>query len=267
MSEILQLPHLRVERPSEGVAVLVLDNPELRNAMSEEMTRSWVEAIDRLAQERELRAVVVTGEGSAFCSGGNTAWIAGEPDATVDQLRERMLTFYRAWLSIRRLEVPTIAAVNGAAIGAGLCVALACDLRFAAAGAKLGAPFVKLGLHPGMASTWLFPEVVGEAAARDLLLTGRIVDADEALRLGMVSRVIEPGTFLDEVLGTAAGIAANAPIATRYTKVALARGRHADLDACLQWEAFAQPVTMTTDDLQEGIRAAQEKRSPAFRGR
>ncbi len=267
MSENLQLPHLRLDRPSEGVAVITLDNPELRNAMSEEMTKSWVEAIDLLAGDRGLRVVVVTGAGSAFCSGGNTSWIAGEPDATVDQLRERMLGFYRAWLSIRQLEVPTIAAVNGAAIGAGLCVALACDIRYAAAGAKLGAPFVKLGLHPGMASTYLFPEVVGEAAARDLLLTGRIVDAEEARQLGMVSRVIDGDAFLDEVTATATGIAANAPIATRYTKVALARGRHADLETCLQWEAFAQPVTMATEDLQEGIAAVQEKRAPAFRNR
>src|SRR3954451_8467892 len=138
---------LRVTRPHDGVALMTLDNPEMRNAMSDEMTASWVAAVADLASDRSLRAVVVTGEGSAFCSGGNTSWIASEPDATVDQLRSRMLPFYRSWLSIRTLEVPTIAAVNGAAIGAGLCLALACDLRFAAAGAKFGVPFVKLGMH------------------------------------------------------------------------------------------------------------------------
>src|SRR6185312_9995836 len=108
--------------------------------MSDAMTASWVAAVDELAGDRGLRAVVVTGEGSAFCSGGNTGWIASEPDATVDQLRDRMIGFYRAWLAIRDLEVPTIAAVNGPAIGAGLCLALACDLRYAATGARLGAP-------------------------------------------------------------------------------------------------------------------------------
>ena len=144
-----ELTHLRLERPSDGVALLVLDNPDLRNAMSDEMTASWVAAIDELAADRSVRAVVVTGEGSAFCSGGNTGWIASEPDATVDYLRTRMIAFYRAWLSIRKLEVPTIAAVNGPAIGAGLCLALACDIRYAATGAKLGAPFVRLGMHAG----------------------------------------------------------------------------------------------------------------------
>ncbi|MGZ4449666.1 MAG: enoyl-CoA hydratase/isomerase family protein [Nocardioides sp.] len=261
------LPHLRVTRPSDGVVLLTLTNPEMRNAMSDEMTSSWVRAVDALAGDPTVRAVVVTGEGSAFCSGGNTSWIASEPDASVDRLRTRMMSFYRAWLSIRRLEVPTIAAINGPAIGAGLCMALACDIRYAAAGAKMGVPFVKLGMHAGMAGTYLLPNVVGEAHARDLLLTGRVVEADEALRLGLVSRVVEPSAFLDEVLATAAGIAATAPVASRLTKLALQGGGHADLESCLQWEALAQPVTLATEDLQEGIRAAQEKRAPVFRGR
>lgn len=259
--------HLRLERPSEGVVLLTLDNPDMRNAMSDEMTSSWVAAIDELAGDASVRAVVVTGAGSAFCSGGNTGWIASEPDATVDELRARMMPFYRAWLSIRRLEVPTIAAVNGAAIGAGLCLALACDIRYAAAGAKLGVPFNKLGMHAGMAATWLLPDVVGPAHARDLLLTGRVVEADEALRLGLVSRVTEPDGFLDDVLDTAAAIAATAPIASRLTKIALADGGHADFESALQWEALAQPMTLATQDLQEGIAAAREKRTPIFRGR
>jgi enoyl-CoA hydratase len=258
--------HLRVEHPADGVALLVLDNPDQRNAMSDAMTEAWAAAVADLAVDRSVRVVVVTGEGSAFCSGGNTSWIASEPDATVDELRTRMLPFYRAWLAIRSLEVPTIAAVNGAAIGAGLCLALACDIRYAATSARLGAPFVRLGMHPGMAATWLLPEAVGLGAARDLLLTGRTVDAEEALRLGLVSRVIDDATFRDEVLATAVGVAATAPIAARLTKLALADGGHASYGAALQWEALAQPMTLATEDLQEGIRAVREKRAPAFRG-
>ena len=259
--------HLRLERPRDGVAVLTLANPDQRNAMSEQMTSSWVSAIGELESDRSVRVVVVTGEGSAFCSGGNTSWIASEPDATVDQLRERMLPFYRAWLSIHRLEVPTIAAINGAAIGAGLCLALACDIRYAAAGARMGLPFVQLGMHAGMGGTYLLPEAIGAAHARDLLLTGRIVGAEEALGLGLVSRVIEPDAFRTEVLAAAEGIAGTAPIPSRLTKLALADGGHADLETCLQWEALAQPLTLATADLQEGIRAAREKRRPAFEGR
>jgi enoyl-CoA hydratase/carnithine racemase len=170
-------------------------------------------------------------------------------------------------LSIRRLEVPTIAAINGAAIGAGLALALACDLRYAASGARLGAPFVNLGLHPGMASTYLLPSVVGEAHARDLLLTGRLVDAEEALRLGMVSRVMPGESFLDEALQVASGIAATAPVASRLTTLALRNGGHGDLEAAVQWEGLAQPITLATEDLQEGISAAQERRPPRFRDR
>ena len=181
------------------MVLLTLANPDQRNAMSDEMTAAWADAVAEIAADASIRAVAVTGEGSAFCSGGDTSWIASEPDATVDDLRTRMLPFYRSWLAIGSLEVPTIAAVNGPAIGAGLCLALACDIRYAAGSARLGAPFVRLGMHPGMAATWLLPEAVGLAAARDLLLTGRTVDADEALRLGLVSRVIPDEELLDEV--------------------------------------------------------------------
>ena len=267
MTEATNHTHLRLERRPDGVAVLTLDNPDQRNAMSDEMTASWVAAVDELAADRAVRAVVVTGEGSAFCSGGNTGWIASEPDASVDYLRTRMIAFYRAWLSIRRLEVPTIAAVNGHAIGAGLCLALACDLRYAASGAKLGVPFVKLGMHAGMAATYLLPNVVGEAHARDLLLTGRTVDADEALRLGLVSQVLPADDFLDGVLEVAAGIAATAPIASRLTTLALRDGGHADFESAIQWEALAQPITLATEDLQEGIAASRQKRAPTFTGR
>jgi enoyl-CoA hydratase len=260
------LPFLTVERPHPGVAVLTLDDHPRRNVMSDEMTASWVLAIDGLAADPDLRCVVVTGAGSAFCAGGELSWLAAQPNASVDQIRNRMLPFYRAWLSIRRLEVPTIAAINGPAIGAGLCVALACDIRYAASSARMGAPFVKLGLHPGMASTYLFPDVIGRAAARDLLLTGRLVDAAEALSLGLVSRVIDDARFREEAIGAAVGIAGTAPIASRLTKLALAGAGHPDVEGALQWESVAQPVTMATEDLLEGIRAAKEQRTPVFTG-
>lgn len=258
--------HLQVDRPSDGVVLLTLDNPDQRNAMSDAMTGAWVDAVGQLKGDPAVRAVVVTGSGSAFCSGGNTGWIAGEPDAGVDHLRTRMIAFYRAWLSIRELEVPTIAAVNGPAIGAGLCLALACDLRYAASSAKLGVPFVKLGMNPGMAATYLLPDVAGQAHARDLLLTGRTVGAEESLRMGLVSAVWSDEALLGEVLGIAAGIAGSAPIATRYTKVALRDG-HRDFAAAVEWEALAQPITLATADLQEGIAAARAKRAPRFVGR
>jgi enoyl-CoA hydratase len=178
-----------------------------------------------------------------------------------------MLPFYRTWLAIRDLEVPTIAAVNGAAVGAGLCLALACDLRYAATGARLSAPFTALGLHAGMAATWLLPEAVGVVRARELLLTGRAVDAAEAAAIGLVNGVVPADSLLDEVLATAARIAAGAPVAVRLTKAGLSGGAFRSFEDALAWEAIAQPVTMATDDLREGIAAARQRRAPRFTGR
>lgn len=257
---------LAVTRREDGVVVVTLDLPDRRNMMSAAMTASWGRLMAALRADREVRAVVVTGAGSAFCSGGDVSWIGAQPEATVDALRERMLPFYRTWLSIRDLEVPTIAAINGAAIGAGLAMALACDLRYAAAGARLGVPFTSLGMHAGMATTHLLPAVAGLGVARELLLTGRIVTGEEAAALGLVNRAFPREQLLDEVLGIAAAVAGTAPVATRLTTVALRGGGHRDFEAALQWEALAQPVTLATADLQEGLRAQREKRPPRFTG-
>jgi enoyl-CoA hydratase/carnithine racemase len=258
---------IRLERRPDGVAVVTLDLPERRNAMTSELTAAWTETLAELRADRTVRAVVVTGEGKAFCAGGDLSWIGESPDLSVADIRDRMLPFYRAWLAIRDLEVPTVAAVNGPAIGAGLCLALACDLRYAARGAVMSAPFVGLGMHAGMAATWLLPEAVGMPVARELLLTGRAVDAQEALRIGLVNGVSDPDTLLDDVLGVASRIAGNAPVAVRLTVAGLRGGGHTSLDAALQYEALAQPVTFATSDLTEGLAAAKERRTPTFTGR
>jgi enoyl-CoA hydratase/carnithine racemase len=258
---------LRIERRDGGVVVLTLALPDRRNAMTGELTSAFADAVALLRPDRSVRCVVVTGEGSAFCAGGDLSWIGESPDMSVDAIRDRMLPFYRTWLSIRDLEVPSIAAVNGHAIGAGLCLALACDLRYAARGAKMSAPFTQLGMHAGMAATWLLPEVVGVTAARDLLFTGRAVEGGEALRLGLVNGVYDADALMESVLGVADRIAAAAPIATRLTKAGLRAGGHATMEAALQYEGLAQPVTFATDDLREGLAAAREKRKPMFDGR
>src|SRR3954466_16026701 len=225
---------LRVERRVDGVVVLTLDLPDRRNAMTGELTAAWGSTIGKLRGDRSVRCIVVTGEGSAFCAGGDLSWIAESPDLNVDSIRDRMLPFYRTWLSIRELEAPSIAAINGHAIGAGLCLALACDLRYVARGAKLSAPFTQLGMHAGMAATWLLPEAVGIAAARELLLTGRAVQDDEALRLGLVNGVFDADTPLEDTLAVAARIAGAGPIATRLTKAGLRAGGHSSLEQALQ---------------------------------
>ncbi len=261
------LADLRVEAAGDGVVLVTLDLPDRRNMMSAPMTASWGRAIAALRADDGVRAVVVTGAGSAFCAGGDLSWIGAEREAPVEALRARMMTFYRTWLAVRALEVPTIAAVNGAAVGAGLALALACDLRYAAEDATLGVPFTTLGMHPGMGTTYLLPQVAGPGVAREMLLTGRMLSGTEAAAAGVVTRAVPRSEVLDTALAAAARVAAAAPVATRLTTRALADGGPVTLDAALEWEALAQGVTLATDDLQEGLAAVREKRPPRFTGR
>ncbi|HVV74679.1 MAG TPA: enoyl-CoA hydratase/isomerase family protein [Mycobacteriales bacterium] len=263
---------LRIERRPSGVTVLTFALPERRNAMTSDLTDAWTSAVAELRADADLRAVVVTGEGTAFCAGGDLSWIGESNDLTVAKIRDRMLPFYRAWLAIRDVEVPTIAAINGHAIGAGLCVALACDLRYAAAGARMSVPFTSLGIHSGMAATYLLPATVGITNARELLFTGRRVDAAEALRLGLVNGVVDgdpagPGGVVEHALEIAEQIAANGPIAVRLTVAALRNGTPRSLDDALMYEALAQPITFASEDLMEGLAAAKERRAPKFTGK
>jgi enoyl-CoA hydratase len=255
---------LRVERPSEGVVLLTLDLPDRRNAMTDELTSAWGAAVESLRGDRSVRCVVVTGAGTAFSAGGDLGWLSSG-GLGVDGLRDKMLPFYRTWLTLRTLDVPSIAAVNGAAVGAGAALALSCDIRYAGPFAKLSVPFAQLGMHAGMATTYTLTEVVGVAAARELLLTGRLVGAEEMLRLGLCSAVYED--LLPSALERAREVAAGAPIATRLHVEALRDGGPDSFERALQWEALAQPVTMATEDLLEGLRAKAEKRPPTFTGR
>jgi enoyl-CoA hydratase/carnithine racemase len=257
---------LRTEHRDDGVVVLTLALPERRNAMTAELTAAWDREVAALRGDRAVRCVVVAAQGPAFCAGGDLSWIIGDPDASVDALRDRMLAFYRTWLSISELDVPVLAVVNGPAIGAGLCLALACDLRYGSPNAVLSMPFASLGMHPGMAATWLLPAAVGVPRARELFFTGRRVGAEEAAELGLLHRVLPADRLTEEVLEIAAGIARQAPVAIRLTKAALARGGHASIADALEWEALAQPITLTTADLREGVAAARERRRPQFRG-
>jgi enoyl-CoA hydratase len=251
---------------SAGVALVTLNLPKLRNAMTTELTSAWTEGMDNVATDRSLRAVVVTGAGSAFCSGADLSWLdqGNLDDNTPDRLRDKMLPFYRTWLAPTQIPVPVVAAVNGPAVGAGLCLALACDLRFAAPSATFSAPFTQLGTHGGMAVSWLLPETVGMSRAREMLYTGRVVQAEEALAWGLVSGVADD--VVGHAIEVAESVAKAAPIAIRLTKAGLAQASRGGFEVALQWEALAQPVTMATADIHKGIQARREHRNPTFDG-
>lgn len=254
--------HLVVRWHEPGIAEVILSNPEQRNAMSGPMTRAWKVAMTELAGNPQLRVVVVRGGGSAFCSGGDLSWLAQGGGASVAELTARMDGFYADWLSVTELAVPTVAYLNGPAIGAGAAVALACDIRWAGPGARFGVPFTRLGLHAGMGTTFLLPQAVGPAMARDLLLTGRTLDTAQILACGLATAEVAEADLLAQV----GRIAGNAPLALRLTKRGLAPSAPTSLAEALRWEGVVQPVTMTTADVQEGLAAAKQRRQPQFRG-
>jgi len=256
-----------VERDDAGVVTLTFNRPDIRNAMTGELTEAFGDAVASLRGDASVRALIVTGAGRAFCAGGDLSWIEPGPDADVPSIRSKMRAFYPRFLIVRSLDVPTIAAVNGAAVGAGLCVAMACDIRIAASDAKLSTAFLRLGMHPGMGATYLLTRLVGTARAAELFFTARTIDGTEAERIGLVNRAVPGESLLDEARGLAREIAANAPIPMGMVKRALYLAERTDLETMLEYEGFAQPITMGTADLLEGLDAVKAKRPPEFEGR
>jgi enoyl-CoA hydratase/carnithine racemase len=261
--------HEHCDEHGRLIAELTLFDPDRRNAMTEPMTQAWSAALDHLRGrvQHGLRCVVLSGAGSAFCAGGDLTWLGAKPGAAVAELRHRMMPFYATWLGIRDLGVPTIAAVNGPAVGAGAALVLACDVAVAGSHASFSVPFLRLGLHPGMGITYLLPAAVGRSAARDLLLTGRRVDAARMYELGIVSEVVDDAELAERARAMAWQIAEAAPVALELTSLALAEGQPTDVAAALRWEGIVQSVTLATEDLAEGLQAAKERRAPVFQGR
>ncbi len=181
----------------DNVGVITLSDPVRLNALTVEMGESFKAAVDLMtvaADEQRIRAVVVTGEGDAFSAGGDLKWLADRHNASPFSNSITMVDFYNRFLCIRKVGVPTVAAINGAAIGAGMCMTLACDIRVASTTAKLGFTFAKLGIHPGMGSSLLLPRVVSQETASYLLLSGAIVSGEEAVRRGLVLEAVDKAT-------------------------------------------------------------------------
>jgi len=255
---------LEVDGP---IASIVLSRPEARNAMTEIMGLEVTRAVAELEAKPDVRAVLVRGEGKAFSAGGDLGFLDVRAAETPEHNREAMLRFYGLFLSVRSLRVPTIAVLHGAAMGAGLCFAMACDLRLAAAGATMALNFVRLGLHPGMGATWLLPRLVGPSTAAELLLTGRVLDAERARAIGLVDQVHPPDALLPAARALAGEIARAAPIAVAQTKRSLHESPGRTLEQALAAEADAQAIDYATSDLREGVLAARERREARFSGR
>src|SRR6202158_3152310 len=210
--------HIRITRDA-GVVTLTFNRPESRNAMTPAMGEEVVQAVSEVRADSAARVLILTGSGKAFSSGGDLGMIARDTGARSEGDARSMAgsprDFYMRYLAIRQLPIPTIGAMNGHAIGAGLCIALGCDMRVAVADAKMGMTFTKLGIHPGMGATYFLPRLIGTARACELFFTGRVFDAAEAERLGIVTRCVPRDGFDNAVQSLAREIASSGPIAVR----------------------------------------------------
>ena len=254
---------LRVEVDGP-VATLTLDRPAALNALTVPVKVALREALDSIARDPAVRAVILTGAGRAFCAGQDLAE-REEPDAApLDvEVRERYNPIIRA---LRSMGQPVIAAVNGVAAGAGASLAFACDIRIAAEEARFVLAFGRIGLVPDSGATWFLPRLVGPAKAAELALVGDQVDAAEALRLGLVSRVVPGDQLMTEARALAERLAEGAPLALSLTKGALERSQTIDLDEALDGEAKLQGIAGASADHAEGLAAFREKRQPRFTG-
>lgn len=255
----------------ELVATLTLDREGNRNSMTAELLDSFAEQIEALKQRQDVRAVVITGTGRHFCAGADFKTSAELMQRSGLEgpagMRESTKQIYSAFLGVLDLEVPTIAAVNGHAIGGGLGLALVCDLRIVSTEAKLGANFVRLGLHPGMGISYFLPRLVGVQDAAELLYTGRIVKGEEAATRGLALRAVAPDRVLAEANALAREIAAAAPYAVRRTKRTFQAALRNRLEDVIEMEASAQSLCAGMEDAREGIAALLGKREPKFQGR
>jgi enoyl-CoA hydratase/carnithine racemase len=260
---------LTLERPVEGVAVATLNRPDRLNAITFRMFEEWVAVCDEIAADDTVRALVLTGAGRAFCAGLDLADASTLPGMTVPEMMRGQESWADATAAFHRLPKPVIAAVNGAAAGAGFSLALAADIRIAAPEARFNAAFVRIGLSGGDCGTsWFLPRVVGLGRAADILLTGRFVGAEEAATIGLVNRVVPADELLAEALATAQQIASNTPLGVFLTKRVLHLNVDApSLTAALEVENRNQVLTTRTEDMAEALTAFQEKRPARFSGR
>lgn len=264
----MESPKAQTIRLETGcIATLWLSRPDRLNAMNLQMSEEVGPALSAIDSDPAVRVLLVRGEGRAFCSGGDFELIESAATRTQEENRAAMVEFYGRFLSILRVRVPTIAVLHGATIGAGLCFAAACDMRVAARDAKLGASFVRIGLHPGMAATALLPRLCGAGRAAELLLTGATITGEQAEAIGLVDRAVPAAEIEGVAMELAERIATAGPVAVGLCKKTLVDSFWPEVERAIEREALAQAITFASQDLDEAARAFRESRLPLFSGR
>ncbi|WP_417725103.1 enoyl-CoA hydratase/isomerase family protein [Salipiger sp.] len=252
----------------DGIATITLNRPEKRNAFTDGMVRRWVQLLQDAEMRDDVKVVVLTGTGTAFSAGGDIGDFREKAEESPIAVRDRLVTNAQSLAhALTRMEKPVIAAVNGAATGGGMDVALLCDIRLASESARFAETYARLGLVPGLGGAWLLPRLVGTARALDLLWTARWVDAAEAQSIGLVTHVFPDDTFRDKVASFAAQLAAAPPMSLRYIKQLVRQSHDSDFDTHLDAVATKLALVRTSSDHKEAIAARRDKRAPVFKGR
>ncbi|NPV91153.1 MAG: enoyl-CoA hydratase/isomerase family protein [Firmicutes bacterium] len=246
----------------EQVACVFLNRPAVLNALNEVLVAELAAVTDQISQDDRIRAVVIAGNGGNFAAGADISKMVD-----LAPLEARNFSFKDVFNKIADLDKPVVAAMAGYALGAGLELALVCDLRIAEEGARFGLPEINIGIMPGAGGTQRLPRLIGEAHAREMIYLGQTIDVQTALGYGLINRIVSAGRLLDEAMEIAAKLAARPPIALRMAKRVMNYGMNCDVKTGIEFEAIAWADLFSTEDQKEGMKAFLAKRKPGFKGR
>jgi len=260
----MELKYITYEKGDDGVAVITLNRPEALNAFNKDMVTEILEALKDAEEDEKVRVLVLTGAGKAFSAGADIKSMKG---MTPLKARELSLMGNKLCRALEDFGKPVIAAINGYALGGGLEVSMACDLRIASEKARMGQTEINIGLIPGWGGTQRLTRLIGKTRAKELVFTGKMIDAKTAEQWGLVNMVVPAEGFMEHVRQFATELAKKAPVALRIAKSLIDNGLNVNLEAALALEREGFAVVASTEDLQEGVAAFMEKRKPEFKGK
>jgi enoyl-CoA hydratase/carnithine racemase len=255
----------------DGIGLLTMNRPDRMNAFNQQMEAEFVQALQEADQDDEIRVLVVTGAGKSFCAGADVGRMSAEERERkpkgAEEFRRGFRNVQGIILGLQRLEKPTIAMVNGPAVGGGFDLACACDLRVGSEKARFMVAFTRIGLFPGWGGTWLYPRLIGLPKAAEMLFTGDFLEAKDAERYGLLNRLVPAEELEKETMALARRIADGPPIALRLSKLQLYKGLEMDLESAMKVAAACETITLTPEDHKVGGAAFREKRKPQYKGR
>ena len=251
------------------VTIITLNRPERLNAFNRQMEDELIEALASVHEDRDIKVLVLTGAGRAFCSGGDVSEnMAEEYGGTAQKVSDTFHHIYNGIiLQLFNLDIPTIGMINGVAVGLGFDLALACDIRIGSEDARFMVGFTKMGLTPAAGGAWFMPRLMGLAKAIEYIYTADFLEAEEALRLGVLNKLVPAAVLEQETMVPARKIGENSPLANRLAKLQIHKGLNSDLGTALELGSTCQAICLTSEDTREALVAFREKRKPVFKGR